>query len=418
MNANNYLSAVVTYPAPRESILVQCASMFLNLTEAYSLTVTPEGRRYSYLRGHQMITLSLSGNAVISGAEIYRAIRALRRDPHHPQEAIQSAGLPVQPKSAPLLRPSSAAPDTAFVSYISTSELEKMLGMYNLPVKTLILVPATASLIPGCDLQRINSLYDDKPATPLFARPAVTDPSSHIREFEEEPEEYAPVRKKKRSNAPVIICCTLIALALGTAVVWWLRDNFTTDPTYGDVEIVDALEPQELLLLVDSLPSDSVPTVETDSLSATVSPDSIAAAEQSVPADTVTTAVSAEKSGSKHLTAEELADVEYLNASRTWRRDKLKSEMMQHFFDLMLSGNIDAIAESVYFATPGLATNSMAVKIADMLWASKGTPTQISNENVLKRLNGKTEIVLWNVYDAVGRLRPVKPNPTPRPSNI
>ncbi len=70
MNANNYLSAEVFYPAPRESTLVQCASMFLNLTEAYSITVTAEGRRYSYLRGHQMITLSLSGNAVISGAEI------------------------------------------------------------------------------------------------------------------------------------------------------------------------------------------------------------------------------------------------------------------------------------------------------------------------------------------------------------
>lgn len=110
------------------------------------------------------------------------------------------------------------------------------------------------------------------------------------------------------------------------------------------------------------------------------------------------------------------ADLAYFNKNNVWRRDDLTTDAGRAFFDTLVSGNIDAIASSDYFAIPGRATNKQAVKMINLLWASKGTGTQNSNQRVLTGRKKSGVINLNEVYDALARYRDANPNTSPRPA--
>ena len=110
------------------------------------------------------------------------------------------------------------------------------------------------------------------------------------------------------------------------------------------------------------------------------------------------------------------ADLDYFNKNNVWRRDDLTTDAGRTFFDTLVSGNIDAIASSDYFAVPGRATNRQAVKMINLLWAAKGTGTQNSNQRVLTSRKKSGVINLTEVYDALARYRDANPNTSPRPT--
>lgn len=108
-------------------------------------------------------------------------------------------------------------------------------------------------------------------------------------------------------------------------------------------------------------------------------------------------------------------DLAYFNNNAVWRRADLTTDAGRAFFDTMVSGDIDAIASSDYFAVQGRATNPKAVQIVELLWAAKGTGTQNSNQRVLTARRKSAEINLSEVYELLARYRDSNPNTSPRP---
>lgn len=148
--------------------------------------------------------------------------------------------------------------------------------------------------------------------------------------------------------------------------------------------------------------------------------DAVAVDGQTAPAaDAPTTAeaVAAPATAPTTVTPDEQADIDYLNSNRSWNRDNLKSESARKLYDAFAEGDINAIVNHPYFATEGRATNKDANNIADMIWAATGTPTQRSNEVALKKAAKKSSMNLWDLYEAVARVKPSEPNQTPRPSH-
>ena len=108
-------------------------------------------------------------------------------------------------------------------------------------------------------------------------------------------------------------------------------------------------------------------------------------------------------------------DLAYFNNNAVWRRADLTTDAGRAFFDTMVSGDIDAIASSDYFAVQGRATNPKALQIIELLWAAKGTGTQNSNQRVLTARRKSAEINLSEVYELLARYRDANPNTAPRP---
>ena len=157
------------------------------------------------------------------------------------------------------------------------------------------------------------------------------------------------------------------------------------------------------------------------SKSASKAPDApVAVVENAeVPADTAAKAAEtpAAPAAQSALSADEQADLDYLNAQRSWKRDALKSESAKQLFDAIAQGDIKAFVSHPYFTTAGRATNKDAVNVADLVWASYGSPTQRSNEVTMKKTVKSDAVNLWDLYEAVARVKPRddEANKNPRP---
>lgn len=150
--------------------------------------------------------------------------------------------------------------------------------------------------------------------------------------------------------------------------------------------------------------------VVADSIAAGDSLESIAPTPEAAPAQPAATPAAAPAANGMG------ADLAYFNKNNVWRRDDLTTDAGRAFFDTLVSGNIDAIASSDYFAIPGRATNARAIKMMNLLWASKGTGTQNSNQRVMTTRKKSGVINLTEVYDALARYRDANPNTSPRPT--
>lgn len=204
--------------------------------------------------------------------------------------------------------------------------------------------------------------------------------------------------KKRRSHWPVALLGILLALGCGWAIVRFLPDII--GPT-SEYERADAEE----IVAHDSVP-DFVASTPVEVVSDSVATDSLKA-------DTTVVAVVAQPSAVESGEAEK-ADLKYLNENVVWRRADLKSEKYKSFFDLFSKGNIKALAESDYFATP-VATNAKAIKVIDLLWQAYSTPVQRSNERQLRKLRDKDAINLNELFDDLARYRDSNPNKSARP---
>ena len=117
------------------------------------------------------------------------------------------------------------------------------------------------------------------------------------------------------------------------------------------------------------------------------------------------------------MSADEQADIEYLNANRKWKRADLKSESARQLFDAIAQGDIKAFVNNPYFTTPNRATNKDAINVADFVWAAYGSPTQRSNEVAMKRGVKEDAVNMYDLYEATARVKPAKDevNKEPRP---
>ena len=201
----------------------------------------------------------------------------------------------------------------------------------------------------------------------------------------EETDENTPSRRTARIWTRRIVVLALFLVAIG-GLAWYItrtqqnpgavsQSSFTADSAAAFPDAEPALEPQQ------------------------------AAADAATP-EPAQAAAPAEGMGN---------DLAYFNNNAVWRRADLTTDAGRAFFDTMVSGDIDAIASSDYFAVQGRATNPKALQIIELLWAAKGTGTQNSNQRVLTARRKSAEINLSEVYELLARYRDANPNTAPRP---
>lgn len=107
-------------------------------------------------------------------------------------------------------------------------------------------------------------------------------------------------------------------------------------------------------------------------------------------------------------------DIAYLNSTNVWVRDSLKTDEMRSLIDAFKGEDIAAIAGNIYF-TSGKCTNNDAIRMIDLLWAAKGTPTERSNVKCMNRAVADNTIDVHALYEDAARYRPAQINPDPRP---
>lgn len=116
-------------------------------------------------------------------------------------------------------------------------------------------------------------------------------------------------------------------------------------------------------------------------------------------------------------TADEQADIDYLNNNRAWQLSSLKSEKYRSLYNAITAGDIEAIVVNEYFTVKGRATNSDALKAVEMIWNAKGSSQQRSHVKILKSFDSKDDIDLHRLVEDLARRMPPKDeyNPDPRP---
>lgn len=199
--------------------------------------------------------------------------------------------------------------------------------------------------------------------------------------------------EKPKTKRIFTIIGIILAIAVAAALVWYLpkaiggsaADDDTVDTAATISERVDTVTPE--------VPAATAPAETASEEAAEEQP------QTSAPANSEA----------------ETADIAYLNKSGVWKRSELKSDKYRALYDAIAEGNINAIASSEYFATPGRATNAIAVKVIDAAWGSIGTGTQKANERELRKMQKAGEIDLAKLYDNLARFRDKEPNKTPRP---
>lgn len=118
------------------------------------------------------------------------------------------------------------------------------------------------------------------------------------------------------------------------------------------------------------------------------------------------------------LTAEEQADVDYLNSSPVWVVSKLTSPWGKSLIEAMTDGDIDAVASHPYFAVPGRCTNDKAELMVNLAWGAKNSFSDRSNRRILKSCVKEGSIDLKKLSDDLARRRPSdNPNTAPRPGH-
>lgn len=228
-----------------------------------------------------------------------------------------------------------------------------------------------------------------QPQAPAKPEPPVIEPI-------EEDEEIQAYDEKPRRNHTLAVAGVILALAVAAALVWYLPK------VVGGVQASDA---DSSLLM-----SERVDTI-------TPEPESVPVSEPETKSDSVSVPDAVPVDDAQAVSADEAADVEYLNKSAVWKRSELRSEKYRKLYDAFAAGDIRAIAGNEYFATPGRAVNNNAVKVVDAIWASLGTGTQKSNERELSRIEKNGKIDLHNLYESLARFRDKEPNKEPRPGS-
>lgn len=114
--------------------------------------------------------------------------------------------------------------------------------------------------------------------------------------------------------------------------------------------------------------------------------------------------------------ADEAADIAYLNENtKTWKLSELRTEKYRALLHAIEEGDIEAFLNNDYVAIDRNLTNKTARSIADMLWAAKGSPNQGSNEKAMRKNYKDSTVAVWDLYEAVARVKPAEPNTAPRP---
>lgn len=191
---------------------------------------------------------------------------------------------------------------------------------------------------------------------------------------------------------PAILAGVAVVLIVG-GIVWYLFTLLPSESTGTDADTTD-------ITAVD----DGQRIVVTDD----VNPGAVAEEKTAGPAAAQTQTAAAP-------TAEEKADIDYLNSHETWRLADLKSEKYRSFYNMLCEGNIEAIANSDYFAVKDLAKNKKAVKIVEYLWEAKGTLAEKRNVSAMRNLKKEDAIDIHKTYELLARMRDPEPNTTPRP---
>lgn len=116
------------------------------------------------------------------------------------------------------------------------------------------------------------------------------------------------------------------------------------------------------------------------------------------------------------LTAEEQADVAYLNSNPVWDVAKLQSEMGKALLAAIGEGDIDAVVNNPYYAVKGCCTNDKANLAADLIWRAKGSFSEAANRRTMRSAikNGSVDLKIFT--DNLAKRRPAeKANEAPRP---
>ncbi|MDE6377386.1 MAG: hypothetical protein K2K72_01425, partial [Duncaniella sp.] len=117
------------------------------------------------------------------------------------------------------------------------------------------------------------------------------------------------------------------------------------------------------------------------------------------------------------MTAEEQADVDYLNGSSAWVLSKLTSPMGLGLAEAMRNGDLEALANNDYFTVSGRCTNSRALQMVDLAWRAIGSPNENSNRARLRKgASIEGSISLYDLVNSMAKVRPAEhANETPRP---
>lgn len=113
----------------------------------------------------------------------------------------------------------------------------------------------------------------------------------------------------------------------------------------------------------------------------------------------------------------EAEDIAYLNDNtRTWKIEDLKSDKYKALINSIAEGDIEGFLNNDYIAVDANLKNNTARQIADMLWAAKGSPNDASNRKAMKKNVKDGTVAVWDLYEAVARVKPAEPNTAPRPT--
>lgn len=242
--------------------------------------------------------------------------------------------------------------------------------------------------------------------TPLPS--AETDSVTEVKE-EEKVVDTTPVepkrKRRRRSYTPVWVICLGIVITVIIAALAVLYLPGLYKQYIGDDEVKPVLISEVTDSIAEEL-SENTP----DTLPGIAESASIQAQEESIEERK---AKAKAEAAAAALNSNE--DMGYLKNNRVWKRSELTTDEGRQIFDLLTQGDIDAVINSPYFNSENAAINPTASKIADLLYQSKGTPTQRSNEVTLTKLQGADTIDLWTLYESLARLRPAEPNPGARP---
>ena len=118
------------------------------------------------------------------------------------------------------------------------------------------------------------------------------------------------------------------------------------------------------------------------------------------------------------LSAEEQADIDYLNGSSAWMLSKLKSPMGLSLAEAMRKGDLEALANNDYFAVKDRCTNSRALEMVEMVWRAIGSPNDSGNRRRLSNASNTQEsISLHELVNSLAKVRPAENvNERPRPT--
>ncbi|MCM1293076.1 MAG: hypothetical protein NC111_06870 [Bacteroides sp.] len=105
-------------------------------------------------------------------------------------------------------------------------------------------------------------------------------------------------------------------------------------------------------------------------------------------------------------TADEQADIDYLNDNKVWKEDRLRSDKYKALYGAFVAGSIDEIVNNDYFAVESRCKNSEALKAVDMMWKAKGTGQAKSHRRLMTKAADKGSLDIHSLYEEVAKRMP------------